>query len=193
MMVVTVLPFLCLATPQQHDILKIQNKSYAMAVGWGTNAYEYMPLEAFYTNRVDRPNFCIAPNVMSTGNWRGYVAFWEIDGVDLYLTQINTYIDGNVVTAKDLFPEEYKTRGVKADWFSGVIRLHRGVVAKQIDAVSILDKNESEVFILINKGQVRSVIIGVTMKFDVLFPTAPNKKESIRNENKEKTENKPNK
>ena len=79
-----------------------------------------------------------APRRMSTGNYRGYVATWEIQGNELYLVEfeveglITAPSAGSKATAESsdshkkatlefLFPGKVKNGRVLADWFSGTI------------------------------------------------------------------------
>ena len=51
------------------------------------------PLESLYANEKERPDFRLdAKGSISTGNWRGYVAIWEIAGDKLYLGGLDAWI-----------------------------------------------------------------------------------------------------
>ncbi len=92
------------------------------------------PLESFYaTDPERRPNFMIAPLTSSTGNWRGYIATWEISEGKLFLTKLDSWICNNNVKESceparlsDLFPKEMIGEKVPADWFTGDLRVPDG-------------------------------------------------------------------
>ena len=51
------------------------------------------PLESLYADEKDRPDFRLGPKgAISTGNWRGYVAYWEIKRDKLYLLGLESWI-----------------------------------------------------------------------------------------------------
>ncbi len=70
-----------LATAQAPDKILYDNKEFNLF----TN-----PLEDFYNNKNERPKFFIEPNIVSSGNWRGYMAYWEISEESLYLKSIDS-------------------------------------------------------------------------------------------------------
>lgn len=86
------------------------------------------PLEAYYRNEGNpRPPFR-SPH---TGNWRGYVATWEIDSNTLYLTDITAWLADpssprgmTEAGLDDLFPGH--SDRVEASWFSGQLRVPQG-------------------------------------------------------------------
>jgi len=118
---------ICFATGQAPDKLIIGNKVYDLFSN---------PLEDYYKSEKDRPAFKISADVMSsTGNWRGYVATWEIEGKILYLREIDAVIcNFQEFTAKkcrkaelrELFGDKYANDKVKAHWFSGELRIPDG-------------------------------------------------------------------
>ena len=61
------LPASALSTGQQPDVIIYNGKTYALFAN---------PLEEFYKDQESRPLFRVKPHVVSTGNWRGYVATW---------------------------------------------------------------------------------------------------------------------
>jgi hypothetical protein len=64
------------ATAQDPDLLIYNGKTYDLFSN---------PLENFYDgNKSKRPKFWVEPNSVSSGNWRGYVATWEIIDDKLY-------------------------------------------------------------------------------------------------------------
>lgn len=92
------------------------------------------PLEELYRGSDSkRPRFMIEPGVVSTGNWRGYVATWEIDQSKLFLRKIDSWICTSLakssckqVNLADLFQPRVTGGKVEADWFSGLLRIPDG-------------------------------------------------------------------
>lgn len=89
------------------------------------------PLEKLYETQ-KRPEFAVLSEGFPTNNWRGYVASWAIDDSRLYLTAIDTYIEKEKITLRQLFPERERGGRVLADWFSGELRIPDG---KQLQSV----------------------------------------------------------
>lgn len=82
------------------------------------------PLEGYYSSGRKRPDFMIAPLTTSTGNWRGYVAMWQIENGKLYLTKIDSWLcrssserSCRKVSLAEIFKEKVKNGKVLADWF----------------------------------------------------------------------------
>lgn len=116
------------ATGQQPDVLKYGGKTHRLFSN---------PLEAYYSGGKDRPNFMVKPHSFSSGNWRGYVATWEIVGGKLYLSGIDSWFCDRYVesrpnegcrraTLRDLFGRRVANGKVLASWFSGKLRVPDG-------------------------------------------------------------------
>lgn len=119
-----------LATPQAADKLIYKGNVYRLFAN---------PLESFYKDDKFRPHFRINPNTWSSGNQRGYVATWEVREDYLYLIEINSWVcesprSNNCKKAdlKELFGGRYQDGGVKADWFSGELRMPEGKVLQYV-------------------------------------------------------------
>ena len=104
------------ATEQMPDYLYFGNKKLILHTGWGHPS----PLQTYYyQNNLDYPF-----QVLSTANYRGHVAIWEITDGKLYLKEIQIRKDSfaptkyNVKSQKADFNQD---NSVFADWFSGVI------------------------------------------------------------------------
>ena len=76
---------------------------------------------------------------MSTGNWRGYVATWTIENGSLYLVKIDAWIcrgwdekNCGKVELSRLFGRRYRKGKVKADWFSGELRVPDGKLLQYV-------------------------------------------------------------
>jgi hypothetical protein len=78
----------------------------------------------------------VAPDVLdSSGNWRGYVAYWEIEADKLYLRGIDSwictfqeYVKNKCKKAdlKEMFGERCINGKVEASWYSGELRIPDG-------------------------------------------------------------------
>lgn len=107
----------CSATFQAGDILKYEGGTFRTPV---------FPLEQFGPVADKKLRLEIEPNTRSTGNYRGYVATWEVQSNKLYLVAINGWIAESFdshkrATLELLFPGRVKDDRVFADWFSGRI------------------------------------------------------------------------
>jgi hypothetical protein len=71
------------STAQAPDVLFYDNKIFDLYSN---------PLEDSYKDEKDRPKFSISPGGTSSGNWRGYVAYWEIADDMLYLKAIDSWL-----------------------------------------------------------------------------------------------------
>jgi hypothetical protein len=121
------------ATAQAPDVLIYNGKIYDLYSN---------PLEDFYrANKSKRPKFWVAPNVMSSGNWRGYVATWEIIDDKLYLTKIDSWFCRSStqakngcrrVTLRDLFGTNVIDGKVFASWFSDKLQAPDGKQLKYV-------------------------------------------------------------
>ena len=115
------------ATAQAPDVLIYNGKTYDLFSN---------PLEDFYReDKSKKPRFWIAPNMMSSGNWRGYIATWEIIDNQLYLTKIDSWFCSpsiktkngcRRVTLRDLFGSKVVDDRVLAIWFTGRLRVPEG-------------------------------------------------------------------
>ena len=98
----------------------------------------------------------IKPRTLSTANWRGYVATWEIIDNTLYLTNIDSYIcprlEGECqrATLELSFGEKCIDSKVKADWFTGNLPIPDGKILKQKNVIGIA--YEREIVIKIESG-----------------------------------------
>jgi len=110
-----ILGFACsgFACGQDNDVLKYSGETFLIPV---------FPLEDY------SPKFHlqIEPYVNTTGNYRGYVATWEVSGDKLYLVDIRGWLRDSLrpqrkATLELLFPSKVKAGRVFAEWFSGKI------------------------------------------------------------------------
>ena len=146
------------ATGQSPDVLFYDGKIFALFSN---------PLEDFYKNENDRPKFYSMPNGgTSSGNWRGYVAFWEIEEDSLYLKAIDAWLcsgkpyefatgraDCSKVNVRELFADLYKQGKISARWFSGELRIPDG---KQLQYVHMGYGSvyERDILISVKQGKV---------------------------------------
>ncbi len=119
------------ATSQAPDVLIYDGKTYDLYSN---------PLESFY-GKDWRPAFWVAPNSVSSGNWRGYVATWKIINDKLYLTKIDSWFCNRriktksgcrKVTLRDLFGAKVIESSVAATWFSDELRVPDGKQLKYV-------------------------------------------------------------
>lgn len=118
---------IAMATGQEADVMVYKGEARALFSN---------PLESFYERKANkRPNFWVKPNTTSSGNWRGYVASWEIIDNRLYLTKIDSWFCGPGIKGKDgcrpvkladLFGAKVVQGKVLASWFSGELRVPDG-------------------------------------------------------------------
>lgn len=119
----------------------------------GTEGFLFTnPLETYFTKDNPRPEFA-APH---TACWRGYIGSWEIREDTLYLTDLKAWLrdsEGKAAPAEfeRIFPG--KTKPMKADWFTGTLRIPRG---KPIRYVHMGYKTvyEYDVFLRVDAGKV---------------------------------------
>ena len=79
------------------------------------------PLESFFekSDARPRPEFCLAPGIVNSANWRGYIGVWEIDSNKLYLKCLHSYIHGKPVEMGELLGENTSGGRFHAKWFTG--------------------------------------------------------------------------
>ncbi|HLM02269.1 MAG TPA: hypothetical protein VK400_14555 [Pyrinomonadaceae bacterium] len=158
------------ATGQAPDVLLYDGKVYDLFSN---------PLEAFYKNEKDRPKFFSSPNGgSSSANWRGYVAYWEIEADSLNLKAIDSWLcegkawetavgrgDCNKADVKKLFGNGYAQNKVFADWFSGELRIPDG---KQLQYVHMGYGSvyERDILISVKQGKIieKKIIDNTTQK-----------------------------
>ncbi len=135
------------ATAQSSDWMIYEGKFFRIADD---------PLDTFPWLGDKRPRFEIAPGVSSTGNYRGYLALWEIRGGRLFLAGLDSFAekpesekrkfdpddektwewspsdDKERADLRKIFPSRFKDGRVFADWFTGTIRIPDGKILKYI-------------------------------------------------------------
>jgi hypothetical protein len=110
------------------------------------------PLESYFTRDNPSPEF-VAPH---TACWRGYIGEWEIREDTLYLKDIKAWMrdDQGVrspVPFEKVFPG--KTKPLKAEWFTGTLRIPRGKPIKYVH-MGYQTLYEVDVFLRIEAGKV---------------------------------------
>jgi hypothetical protein len=111
------------------------------------------PLEDYYEDEEKRPLFMVSPNTMTTGNWRGYIATWEIKDGTLYLTHVKAWIENRRVTLQRLFGKRVRKGKVKASWFSGELRIPDGKMLQYVH-MGYGSVYEREIFLTVEKGRI---------------------------------------
>lgn len=134
------------------------------------------PLEEYKWPPESRPDFQIEPDTMSTGNYRGYVALWEIVEGRLYLKAIDSYLpvqkseeigpfgilgsktvyQHTRATLQHLFPKQTENGRVFAGWYSGRLVIPDGKLLEYVHG-GYLSKYEREIHITIEKGIIKNV------------------------------------
>ena len=107
-----------------------------------------------------RPNFSTSPGVRVTSNWRGYVANWEVEGDTLYLVGLDSWICKDLrpenckrADLKELFGEKLRDGKVKADWFTGELRMPDGEQLQYVH-MGYGSVYEREIVLKVEKGKV---------------------------------------
>ena len=119
----------------------------------GTEGFLFTePLDKYFTRDNPRPEFA-APH---TACWRGYVGTWEIKDNTLYLLDIKAWMrneEGKAapVEFERIFPG--KTKPIKADWFTGTLRIPRGEPIRYVH-MGYQTIYEYDVFLRIEAGKV---------------------------------------
>jgi hypothetical protein len=129
------------ATAQVPDILLYQGQAQPLL----TN-----PLEAYFSSRRPKPDTLF--RFSCTANWRGYVATWEIKEGSLYLVRLTEGTcdqDAPEIPLAKLFPD--RQAPVRADWFSGVLRVPMGnkIKYRHMGYMSVYEKDR---FLTIKSG-----------------------------------------
>lgn len=103
-------------TPQAPDYLFYEDNKLILRTGWGHPS----PLETYYSqNNIEYPF-----EMLSTGNYRGFVAFWEVKNNKLYLREIWVGIEKHRATKFVKIPQTDTISSdtlIHASWFSGII------------------------------------------------------------------------
>ncbi len=98
-----------------------------LVMGEDTLRLHALPLEQWKEqNNWEKPFFPDSLLEVSTGCWRGYIAYWEVIDNRLYLTDI---YNCNLSTKADLgvlFPGKVQNNRVYADWFSDTVTAYKG-------------------------------------------------------------------
>lgn len=109
-------------------------------------------------------NFLPKNHCVTTANWEGYTAFWEIRNGYLYLQRMEVCVydkvsekESTVVfhadTLKELFAPYYKQKKICARWFSGELRAGQGDLVRYMHIG--FDRNmETEQVMTIKHGKV---------------------------------------
>ena len=119
----------------------------------GTEGFLFTnPLESYFSKENPRPEFA-SPH---TACWRGYVGAWEIREDTLYLKDIKAWMrdeEGKAAPVEfdRIFPG--KTKPMKADWFTGTLRIPRGKPIKYVH-MGYQTVYEDEVHLRIESGKV---------------------------------------
>lgn len=119
------LPGVACATAQVPDTIRIDGEEHEL----NTN-----PLSAHLESvRWERPENI----VISSANWRGYVASWEVKDEQLLLIDVTVLLGGAVrgdYVKKSILTELFPSSptGVPADWYSGALIVPQGEITSYV-------------------------------------------------------------
>jgi len=102
------------------------------------------PLEKYLENKK------LKFDVPHTGCWRGYIGTWELKNKEFFLIDFYGNIKGKEVDLNFLFPN---ASSVKADWFTGTLRIPTGEMIHYIHG-GFASVYSDEMFIEIEQGNV---------------------------------------
>jgi len=163
-----------LATGQEPDRIIYQNQERMLFSN---------PLEDYYANGRKRPNYMIEPFTTSTGNWRGYVATWQIDGENLFLIKVDSWLCNGAtknscrqVTLNELFPNKVSGDKVLANWFSGELRVPDGKELQYVH-MGYGSTYERDLIFVVKAGKVSEPVIVDNTKKPI-----PSELEAVRRE-----------
>ncbi len=110
--------------------------------------------------------------IKSTACWRGYVAIWEVEKGVLYLKGLDSWQGEKKVNLKDLFPKRFKDGKVKADWFTGNLKLNTGDRTNPVNTIDIqFNKGERSLNMVGFETKPDNKLPGSTTSFDTINKT----------------------
>jgi hypothetical protein len=134
------------ATAQEADIISYNDSQYGLLCN---------PLDSFFKLYPDKKSH---GNVVSSSNWKGYIATWEIKNQHLYLLDVTVEVSdetGNHFSQTksvlhEVFPDQNE---VVADWYDGLLIIPIG---KMVGYVHMEYGSSFEEYLLIQvkKGEV---------------------------------------
>jgi len=126
-------------TAQYSETLFLNEKSVSLCTE---------PLQDYLDSMKNPPEF-IAD---STACSRGYRGVWVIHNQELFLKEITEYlVEDKTFHWRDLF--DGRTGDIKADWYSGILRIPQGELLQYVHA-GYASTNQQDLFITIDKGNV---------------------------------------
>ena len=131
------------ATEQEDDILFYQNQKLYLQTGWGHPS----PFETYFLhNDIESPF-----KMISTANYRGFIATWEIKNYKLYLTYVHDRKSKN--NQLNTVFKNSEDEKVFASWFSGMI------VANDYEYLNLDDDFNSlyEYYIYVRYGLIQKI------------------------------------
>lgn len=148
----------CVATEQTPDVFLTSGEEAELQTHW---AY-LSPLEHYFrTAKIDSPF-----KMISTGNYRGFVAYWKIVDGKLFLYQLMVRGDGLTTVTdengndfeipdsfsleryklEEVFKDKVTDNGVSADWYSGSFIVQVGAHRKELEEYSyMIDYTEYQI------------------------------------------------
>lgn len=134
------------ATAQTPDVIHYKNMEHMLLCN---------PLDLYFKlNPSKKPD----SDVMSSSNWRGYVAAWEIKNQRLCLTDITVEVEDEGTSSgyrsQSVFREVFPGEGdVAADWFDGLLIIPRGNLVNYVH-MGYASAYEQYIVLRVAKGEV---------------------------------------
>jgi hypothetical protein len=144
------------ATPQDHEIIIYKGKKETlMSVPLESlvDKAESLGINLPYFSKYFSDDSSIS---MSTGNWRGYIATWEIDGETLYLVEISEPRGKKKADLSQIFGNYCAGNKVKAFWYTGDLRIPKGDLVSYIH-MGFMSVYEREIVIEVENGIVKEI------------------------------------
>ena len=149
-----------LGTQQMPDRISYEGKQYSL---WAS------PLEDYFRNGHTRPKMLQEYGVISSGNWKGYVAEWTILDGRLFLGKVmkeylrpqaatqqgRRDVEWRAVPARLIFPNAQYP--IFAEWFSGTLQIPIGVKLAESLPSDLTTSYDKAVNLIIVSGRITNV------------------------------------
>lgn len=110
----SLLYFNCFGTKQQNDLIIYKGNECQLYLDW----FFPSPFQCYYNQN---ENLKYPFSIISTANYRGHIATWEIENDVLYLTKITR--NNKEIKLKKFFKDKIIKSKVKAEWFTGYLQI----------------------------------------------------------------------
>ncbi|MEE9118206.1 MAG: hypothetical protein V3U02_06400, partial [Calditrichia bacterium] len=118
----------------------------------------YMPGYSLNIDLPDFPSYFSESGITttSTGNWRGYIATWEIENDTLFLVGVKDIKNEKSADLKEIFGDYVNDGRIQAIWYTGDLLIGKGKRKNYIH-MGFMSTYEREIIIEIENGVVNSV------------------------------------